>query len=237
MFIAAPFYSGTAMPARMRLGFGFFTMLLVSPLVMASGVSVPANLVDFGARLLGNFVFGAGIGFFAYLIITAFQMSAQIFSIPMGLGMNEVVDPLSDTQVPALGNILGIMVLFLLLQVDGHFYFVRVIVESFQRVETLSASSFGTLTQGLTMGLSVMFDTSMKIALPIIAITLLLDMAMGMIARVAPQFNIMIMGFNIKILAGFLIVFLALPPLLDLGHALIDGIITSARELAYYMKG
>lgn len=237
IFVTVPFFSGLAMPVRMRLGFAFFVSLMVVPLVVAAGIQAPANIVDFGARLLGNFVFGAGIGFFIYVVIVSFQVSAQIFSIPMGLGMNEVVDPMSQIQVPALGNILGIMILFLLIRIDGHFYFVQLIVDSFAKVELIQQSTIGLLTQGLVSSLVTMFQTALKIALPIISITLMMDMAMGMISRVAPQFNVMIMGFNIKILAGFLVIFMALPILINLGTMVINGILNNARDLLVYMKG
>lgn len=235
LFITAPFYSGLAIPARFRIGFAFVVSLLVLPLVIKMGMTAPADIVDYIVRLLSNFISGAGIGFFIFVIVTAFQVSAQIFSIPMGLGMNEVLDPLSEVQVPELGNILGILIMLLLIRVDGHFFMVDVIVNSFKSLDLFTFTTSELFFKGLLQGVSMMFDVALKIALPIVALAILLDMAMGLISRVAPQFNVMIMGFNIKILVGFVILWITLPPLVNLGSVVVDEAIRSARELIAYI--
>lgn len=236
LFISAPFYAGSAMPVRFKLALGFFTSLVAVPMVVGMGLKPSTDLADLGIKIVSNFVFGAAIGIFVYIIISAFQVSAQVFSMQMGLGMNEVFDPVSDTQVPAIGNILAIMVLFLLLRVDGQFYLVRAIVDSFKSVDLISANSSGTLIRGLISAVGTMFDIGMRISLPIIGVSLLLDIAMGLISRVAPQFNIMIMGFNIKLIAGFFAIWLVLPTLIELGNAMVTNLMSSISELVIAMK-
>ena len=237
LFVSAPFYSGGAMPFRFRLGFTFFVTLLATPLIIGGGLQAPADIVQYAVMLLSNFVVGIGIGFFIFTVITAFQVSAQVFSIPMGLGMNEVFDPMSQMQVPAMGNLFGVMVILLLFRVDGQFYMIQVVVDSFGKSALMDGQTIALLKDGLLNSLSLMFEIAIKISLPIIAVTLLLDVAMGLISRVAPQFNVMIMGFNIKILAGFFIIWLMIPVFSNFGSVIIRGILDSARDLAISMKG
>ncbi|MCX7820421.1 MAG: flagellar biosynthetic protein FliR [Brevinematales bacterium] len=221
IFVSAPFFSGAIMPFRFKLGFAFFLGLIATPIVLTMGVKLPEDLAVFGVAIVSNFVFGVAVGFFAFFIVSVFQQSAQIFSLQMGLGMNEVVDPVSDVQVPAIGNILGILILLIFLRLDGHFYFVNLIVESFRKVDLIDRNISSIILKGLTSALIVMFEVSIKIALPIIAVTILLDIAMGLISRVAPQFNVMIMGFNLKMLAGFVVVWFLMPILLDVGESIV----------------
>lgn len=235
LFVTAPFFQGTNFPWRFKIGFGLFISLIATPMVVAAGMEVPADIADYGVKVLGNAVIGMGLGFFIYLVITAFQVSAQVFSIPMGLGMNEVVDPMSQIQVPALGNLLGIMILLLLVQVDGHFYIIKLLVESFEGIAGLSYEFTQSLAQGLLSGVLLLFEIAVKISLPVVGVTLLLDFAMGLISRVAPQFNVMIMGFNIKILAGFFIMWMTLPALVNLGGIVIENIMDSTEYLIAYL--
>lgn len=236
LFTTAPFFSGFGMPVRFKMGFTFFLSIICVPLVVGMGLKAPANMAEFAVVLISNFVFGLGIGFLVNMMINAFQISAQVFSIPMGLGMSEVVDPMSQIQVPALGNFLGILILLLFFRVDGHFYLIRLIVHSFSSVDLLTFKSIGVLKDGLIKALTVMFDISLKLALPIISITLLLDVAMGLISRVAPQFNVMIMGFNIKLIAGVLTLWLLLPSIVDLGGSLVNGILKTSQDFIVMMK-
>lgn len=236
LFMSAPFYSGAAIPMRFKLALGFFASLISVPLVIGMGIKAPADLPDFGVNLISNFVFGAGIGFFIYIVVSAFQVSAQIFSIQMGLGMNEVFDPISEIQVPAIGNILGILIIFLLIRVDGHFYLIQMIIDSFRSVDMIDMRNTGMIIKGLQSAIIAMFDISLKISLPIIGITILMDVAMGIISRVAPQFNVMIMGFNIKLLVGFVAVWLILPSFVELGDSVIQHILRNTTELIKFMK-
>jgi len=236
LFTTAPFFSGLAMPMRFRLPLAFFCSLLSTPLVIGMGYKLPSDLMDFGIKLLSSFVFGAGIGYFVFIIIAAFQVSAQIFSIQMGLGMNEVFDPISEVQVPAIGNIFGILILLLLLRVDGHFYLVQLIVDSFKNVDLLSFNSFGLMVKSFLFSVGAMFDVGLKISLPIIGTTILMDVAMGIISRVAPQFNVMIMGFNLKLIIGFFAIWLAMPAIVDLGGSVVSNMIKTTGELIKYFK-
>lgn len=221
IFVSAPFFSGAIMPFRFKLGFAFFLGIVSTPLVLTMGIKVPEDLAVFGVSMVSNFIFGLAIGFFAFFIVSVFQQSAQIFSLQMGLGMNEVVDPVSDVQVPAIGNILGILILLIFLRLDGHFYLVNLVVDSFRKVDLIDRNISSIILKGLTGALIVMFEVSIRIALPIIAVTILLDIAMGLISRVAPQFNVMIMGFNLKMLAGFVVVWFLMPVLVDVGENIV----------------
>ncbi len=230
IFMSAPFFSGYIIPFRFKLAFGFFISLIATPLIIGSGIKIPDNLATFGVSLLSNFVFGFATGFFAFFIVSSFQQSAQIFSIHMGLGMNEVVDPVSEVQVPAIGNIVGILILMIFLRLDGHFYLVSLIVDSFRKIDLIDKNIAIIIIKGLTSALVIMFEMSLKIALPIISVTILLDISMGLISRVAPQFNVMIMGFNIKMLAGFVIVWFLMPVLFNVGEGIITELINTSRE-------
>ncbi len=236
LFTTAPFFSGFGMPVRFKMAFTFFLAILSVPLVVGMGIKAPNNIVEFAVVLTSNFVFGLGIGFLVNLMINSFQTAAQVFSIPMGLGMSEVVDPLSQIQIPALGNFLGILILLLFFRADGHFYLIHLTVESFRAVNIIDIKTLTVLKDGIIKGLIVMFDISLKLALPIIAVTLLLDVAMGLISRVAPQFNVMIMGFNIKLIAGVIVLWLLLPSIVDLGGALITNILKSSQNFILLMK-
>ncbi len=236
LFTTAPFFSGAAMPVRVRMALGFFTSLLAVPLVIGLKIIVPADLADYGVKVASNFLTGLGIGFFLNVIIQAFQVSAQVFSLQMGMGMNEVLDPISDTQVPALGNILGILILLLLIRVDGHVYMLQLVMDSFRSVDVLRAATFGLMMKGFLAGIVSMIEIALRIALPIIGITIVLDVAMGILSRVAPQFNVMIMGFNLKLIVGFAAIWLILPALVSLGDGIIRQLIQNAGEWVRMMR-
>ncbi len=236
MFTSAPFFSGQALPMRVKLSFAFFVSLVLVPLVVGYNIPQPQGFVELGADMVVNFVIGFGLGSFVYFCVSAFQNAAHMFSMQMGMGINEVYDPMSEQQMPALGNVLGILILLLFLRVDGHIYLVQVIAESFRGFWKLDGTSLNVLVKSLGAGIMVLFDTGLRIAFPVIAVSFLLDVAVAMIGRVAPQFNVMIMGFHIKLIVGFVVLWMFLPVLVNVGEALVDQTLSDVYRLVRMVK-
>jgi flagellar biosynthetic protein FliR len=236
MFTGAPFFSGQALPMRAKLSFAFFVSLALVPLVVGYNVPQPQGFVELGADMVVNFLIGFGIGSFVYFCVSAFQNSAHMFSMQMGMGINEVYDPMSEQQTPSFGNVLGILILLLFLRVDGHIYLIQVIAESFRGFWKLDLSSLNVFVKSLTAGIRVLFDVGMRIAFPVIGVSLLLDIAVAMIGRVAPQFNVMIMGFHVKLIVGFVVLWVFLPVLVNVGDALLSQVLGDVRAMVRMLQ-
>ncbi len=208
-------------PTMARAGLGFFVALMSTPLVVGLNVLPPIlNIAEFGLSLLSSLLVGLSIGFVVQVTVSAIQLSSSIFSTTMGLSFSETVNPLTQENTPVLGNLLSVMVMLLFIRTESHFTFIEIIVRSFQQIPIINASA----TQGMFLSMksatAIIFTLAFRISLPIIGITLLLDIAMGLIGRVAPQFNVMIMGWNIKIFLGFVMLWLIIPGILDFGTVL-----------------
>jgi flagellar biosynthetic protein FliR len=58
-----------------------------------------------------------------------------------------------------------------------------------------------------------MFADAVLISLPVVAGILLVNVALGVVTRAAPQLNIFAVGFPVTILVGFLLMLVAIPVL------------------------
>ncbi len=56
-----------------------------------------------------------------------------------------------------------------------------------------------------------MFYLGFKIAIPIMGAIFLVDVALGVISKLIPQINVLMMGFGIKITLGLLLLLLFIP--------------------------
>jgi flagellar biosynthetic protein FliR len=128
------------------------------------------------------------------------------------------------------------MILLLLLRVDGHIYLIQIVAESFQRFFALRAESLNVFVKSLTAALTMLFDVGLRIAFPVIAVSLLLDVAVALIGRVAPQFNVMVMGFHVKLIVGFVVVWLFLPVLLNVGNAVVSQALGDVRTMVRMLQ-
>ena len=206
MMVAAPFYSSPNIPLRLKIILSFFVALVVFPVIQASGViTIPPSMGEYYILVLQQIIIGIYIGFLVSVIFSAFQLAGQFFAIQIGFGINEVLDPLSQVSIPIVGQLKNLIALLIFLAMDGHHFMVNAICRSFELAPSIAAASapLAHLAQYLVYAFSGMFIIALKIALPVVAAIFLVSVSMGILAKAAPQMNILMLGFPFKIMTTF----------------------------------
>ena len=211
LFLSAPIFSSRQIPGRVKV---LVLVLLSATLSFAIPIKTAVTIDTPGvflAALVMEIVVGATIGLVAYVIFAAIQLAGQLMDMQMGFGIVNVVDPVSGTQVPLMGNLTQTLALLMYLGFNGHHYLLQAIVQSYQMVPVLGFQINNHFFE-LLMAIAVqMFVIAVKIAAPIIIAILVADIAMGFIARTVPQMNVFIVGLPLKILVGLLSLTIMMP--------------------------
>lgn len=206
IFFFTPFFSSEAITRRLRLGFCFFTAVVVFP-VVPKNMEVINNL-SFASLMftsIKEILLGMIIGFFMMLIFSSVQTAAQIYSTSMGFGMVNVFDPLTQFQIPILGQFKYLMLMEIFLIFGMHRHIIYVLTESFYKVNAgMINYNYANISQEMVKHFSYYFMISVKLALPILGILFLVDIVLGVMARIAPQMNVFFLGMPLKILVGFI---------------------------------
>ena len=74
---------------------------------------------------------GFTLGFAIRLVFTAMEMAGHIAGLQMGLGFATFFDPQNSTQVPLMGQFVGVMTMLLFVTLNGHLMMIATLVESF----------------------------------------------------------------------------------------------------------
>ena len=94
--------------------------------------------MDYFFLVLGEIAIGLLIGFLLLLIFSAFQLAGQFFSLQMGFGASEVFDPLSQVEIPLMGEFLNLIAMLVFITISGTGKFLLVGVhESFQHLRAV----------------------------------------------------------------------------------------------------
>jgi flagellar biosynthetic protein FliR len=221
----APLISSTAIPQTAKIGFSFFVAALVFPLVVENGYVLPDRALHYFLVLLGEVLIGLIIGFFLLLIFSAFQLAGQFFSLQMGFGASQVFDPLAQIEIPLMGQFLNIVAMFVFLSTSGFYKFVFVgIHRSFEALKAIDlvggrAFVFDTFLRSL----GELFNIALTIAFPILGTLFLISVSMGLLAKAAPQMNLLMMGFPMAIGMAFIVLLLIMPLLMHAFSRIIDA--------------
>jgi len=213
MMIIAPFYSSGVIPFRIRALISFLVTLVIFPMVARHGYRIPGHMGEYALLVLQEVTIGFYIGFLVAVIFAAFQLAGEFFSVQIGFGINEVLDPLGQISIPLIGQLKNLIGLLVFLVVGGHHFLIRAVYRSYELapVMGLSQGAVGGLMKFLMYSFSGMFVIALKIALPIVATIFLVSVSMGVLSKAAPQMNIMMLGFPVKIMVAFGVILLVSP--------------------------
>lgn len=213
MIMLAPFFSSDVIPFRIKAVISFLITLVIFPVVAAKGYHIPNDMGAYFLLVLQEVSIGLFLGFLISVIFAAFQLSGQYLAVQVGFGINEVLDPIGQVSVPLEGQFKNLIGLLVLLAMNGHHLMIQGVYRSYELAPIMSVDKvfLGGLLKYVLYTFTGMFVVALKIALPVVAVVFLVEVSLGVLARVAPQMNIMMLGFPFKIVISFVVMVVVTP--------------------------
>ncbi|MDE0562088.1 MULTISPECIES: flagellar biosynthetic protein FliR [unclassified Exiguobacterium] len=205
-FVSVPLFSTRQLPVMHRVGFSAFLayyamFTLTEPIEMTNA---------FVLQVVYEVMIGLLLGLLINILFFAPQIAGGVIDLQLGLAMASAYDPMFGGQSPLIGRFYYIFTLFILLTSNLHLLLIDGIYYSFQiyppgqPMINFSEASLMMAVKVVTMTMMV----ALQLALPMMASLLLVDLALGFLAKSAPQFNIFAIGFSFKLIAGFAVMVL-----------------------------
>ena len=126
----------------------------------------------------------------------------------IGLSMASMFDPTTKQMSTITGSLYNNLLMLLLLISDMHIFLLSAIKDSFELIPIGNLSINGTMYETMIGFLTEYFVIGFRIVLPIFVAILVLNCALGIMTKIAPQIHMFAVGIQIKVLGGFLILFL-----------------------------
>ena len=232
LFMIAPVFGSRVIPARVRLALILFLSFITFPILSnTQGAEVPENLLAVMLSVFGEFAVGLSAGFISFLLFPAIQFAGHYMDMSMGFAIVNVIDPISQTQAPVLGQFKNILAILVFLAINGHHLLLKAIYYSYQLIP-LGRVNFSTAFFRYIFSIgSEFFRIAILIALPITGTLFVANVILGFLARTMPQMNIFIIGLPLKVLLGFLILSLSLVFTMYYFQDLIAGMYRNLSEL------
>jgi flagellar biosynthesis protein FliR len=184
---------------------------------------------------------GVLLGFLAYIFFSVVQTAGSIMDMQVGFSMASVIDPLTGVSSPMLGNLKYMIAILLFLSFDGHHFLIRAIIDSYRWIpldnQLFERIYHGEISEFLFRSFSKMFYLSFQLAAPIVAALFLTDLGLGLLTRVAPQFNIFVVGAPLKLILGLILLTLLFPELISQFQSLFATMFNSMEKLLQLISG
>jgi flagellar biosynthetic protein FliR len=206
-----PGFGESTVPVRIKLGLAVALTVVVTPAVRQDIGSVPPFermvpllLIETGVGLL----LGIGIRLFLLALQTAGSMTAQATSL------SQILGPSGSTPMPAMGEVLVVAALALAMMLGLHVRVAEMFIMSYTLFPIGSVPDAGAVADWGVSQVGAAFSLAFRLAAPFLIVSIIYNLALGIINRAMPQLMVVFVGAPAISAAGLVGLMLLSPVML-----------------------
>jgi flagellar biosynthetic protein FliR len=210
-FMVAPVFSWNTIPPIVKVAVVLLITIFFSMLkpfcVNVEGI----NVLEAILLISNEAIYGLALGLIVFLVFTVVRFSGLIIEQQMGLTMASVLDPMTDETGGALCELMEIIFIILFFSANGHHFFLSIISRSYDAFPAGTMPSIPILTGGIIKAGSALLIAGLRLSGPILAALLLLMVVLAVLARIAPEMNILFESLSMQVGLGLFMAGIFLP--------------------------
>ena len=210
-FSVSPVFSWQAIPVQIKVSVAIIISIFFSVINVC-----PLNSEDVGAiqvclMMANEAIYGLALGLIASMLFTVVKIGGRIIERQMGLSMASVLDPLSGDNGQPLGLLMEMIFILLLLSANGHHMFLLTISKSYDVFAIGTIPTIDVLLKSIMIAGSTMLTLGLKLSAPILGAFLLMMVVLAIMARAAPEANILFLSLPLRVGLGLMMVAIFIP--------------------------
>lgn len=230
LFFFNPIFSRKNMPNTMRIALVIGITLILTPTV-SGALNVEITSLSLLIMMCKELMVGVACGlvfqFFFYMLFFA----GDVIDMGFGLSMAKVFDPGTNVQMSLSGNLFQLIFIMYFFTTDSHLLMIKLFASSYDIV-TIGAVQFGGEVGRFATELFIIaFNLAVRLVLPFMAASFILEIAMGILMKLIPQINVFSIHFQFKIILGLGLLFLFAVPVTEFMNLYIDNMFVSIGDL------
>jgi flagellar biosynthetic protein FliR len=199
-----PVFNSNSIPMQIKAAFAMWFTFVTFPMVPI--ITFEPTLNNIFLAIINEATFGFFTGIAIQIAWMILQFAGELISFVMGLTMANIVDPASGIQTPVISQFFTITATTIFLAINGHHMMLLLVAKSLHSMPFGEFFNMQNIGAYLIHEMSKFFKLGFSLAFPILAISLLGDIIFGMIMKSMPQFNLLVIGFPIKIGLSFAVI-------------------------------
>jgi flagellar biosynthetic protein FliR len=210
LFVLAPLFSSSTIPARVRGIVAVALALGMAPVALA-GMDVPTGPVTLAELMLKELLVGAAFAFTLACLLAGFEAAGGLLDIQIGYSFGSQIDPMTGSQGAVVSHLYSLVGVAILIAVGGDQIIISGLARTYDLVPLTEMPAVRPMVSGAFSAFSGVLVAGLMVVAPVMLTLLLTDAAFGMVSRVVPQMNIFAVGFPAKVVVGMLMIIVTLP--------------------------
>jgi len=202
MLVFAPFFSSSALPVRSKAALVLAVAFLLAPLV----AGLPNAHAEIGfAALLGELAVGLVYGLTLALLQEMLLFAGQIAGVQFSFSLVNLLDPSTHIETPLLGDLFQLLGTLVVIAAGLDRILLASLIRSFHAVPLGGYALAPVTGLAIVRAAGGVFLAGVELAAPVLAATLLVEVAVALAGRLSPQLPVMSLTVPLKTLTGFAI--------------------------------
>lgn len=210
MLLSAPLFGQTT-PARIRIFFAGLFAACITPMLLPTLPTPPADMVGLFQDLILEIAVGLIIGLSIQILLLGAQMAGAFMDMQLGFQMMQMFNPMAGGATTLMGQFKFLLFLVMILIMDGHHMMLQAMVESYQLNLQFDAVSLESIRSSMVGFIASICVLSLQIAAPVAAVSFVVDAAAGVVNKSIPQMPVYMVTMGAKTAMGITAIALGLP--------------------------
>ncbi|WP_309088301.1 flagellar biosynthetic protein FliR [Phenylobacterium sp.] len=200
----------TFIPPRIRLSFALALGLMLFPVLGPTAPALPATTGAMAGEVIREILIGLMIGGILRIFMMSLATAGEMVSLGTTLSFAQTANPMQAQPSPTLSTFLGLLGIVLIMTTDLHHMFLAAIVRSYSLFPFGRDVPVADAAQLAVQTLSRSFALGLQLAAPVLVFSLIFNVAVGLVGRVMPQFQVFFVATPIIVLLGLAVFALSL---------------------------
>lgn len=192
----------TFVPIRIRLSLALLLALVLFPLIGSTVPAIPADVSGVALAIIKETAIGLFIGGILRIFMSSLAAAGEIMSIQTTLAFAQTANPTQASPSTTLGTFLGLMGILLIMTTNLHHLFLSAIVRSYTIFPFTKDIPLADAKDLAVQTVSRSFALGLQLSAPVVALSLIFNIATGLVGRVMPQFQIFFVATPLMVLLG-----------------------------------
>jgi flagellar biosynthetic protein FliR len=201
-------------PATLRVALALAFAALLTPVEAPSMPAMPDGVAPLAGMLAAELLVGGVLGWLARLLSLALSMAGQVIALMIGLSSVLVPDAVLGTQAAPIGKLFGMAAPVVILSSGLYALPLTALGGSYGLFPAGVLLPAGDLADVALRAVSGSFSLALRLAGPFMLVSIVWQVAQGLLSRLVPQLQIYFAALPAQVLGGLLLLALLAQPML-----------------------
>jgi flagellar biosynthetic protein FliR len=220
LLLLAPGLGGAYLQPATKIGLTVLLAIGLLPSVPLDRGTIEVPLTIIVAR---EAAIGLSIAFVMRALVAGAEFAGHLSGFQIGFSYGATIDPQSGVRNNMLATLYGMLATLGFLAVNGHHLVLRALAASYARLPIGSGHVDESIVGSVRDIFALVFTVAVRLAAPIIAILIVVELIVGLISRASPALSFMVIGYPIRIIVGLFVLGLMIGTIPAVTNSFIDA--------------